>query len=87
LDADPGDGSQATDRSAVHGTNPVSGRCQLTTIGRSRSMAKTSKTNGFEKLKDPEQYLVAGTGIGRNLCATEQQRAWNRKASLAGDEA
>jgi catalase len=25
-------------------------------------MAKTSKTKDFEKLKDPEQYLVAGPG-------------------------
>jgi hypothetical protein len=31
-------------------------------FARSRSMAKTSKTKGFEKLKDPEKHHVAGPG-------------------------
>jgi alkylation response protein AidB-like acyl-CoA dehydrogenase len=47
-------------------------------------MAKTSKTKGFEKLKDPEQYLVAGASIGQYIDAAKQQRLWEREACLAG---
>ena len=36
-------------------------------------MAKTSKTKGFEKLKDPEQYLVAGPGGATHQTAKGDQ--------------
>jgi catalase len=36
-------------------------------------MAKTSKTKGFEKLKDPEQYLVTGPGGATHQTASEGQ--------------
>ena len=36
-------------------------------------MAKTSKTKGFEKLKDREQYLVAGRGGATHQTAKGDQ--------------
>jgi catalase len=42
-------------------------------FSRSASMAKTSKTKGFEKLSDPEQYLVAGPGGATHQTADAAQ--------------
>jgi hypothetical protein len=36
-------------------------------------MAKTSKTKGFEKLKDPEKHLVAGPGGATHQTADAAQ--------------
>jgi hypothetical protein len=36
-------------------------------------MAKTSKTRGFEKLNDPEKYLVAGPGGATHQTAEAAQ--------------
>ncbi len=36
-------------------------------------MAKTSKTKGFEKLKDPEKYLIAGPGGATHQTADATQ--------------
>jgi hypothetical protein len=36
-------------------------------------MAKTSKTKGFEKLSDPEKYLVAGPGGATHQTADAAQ--------------
>ena len=54
-------------------------------------MAKTSKTKGFDDLKDPEIYLVAGRGGAAHHTAdaaqannqgiiVRQQRVWAREA-------
>jgi hypothetical protein len=36
-------------------------------------MAKTSKTKGFDNLKDPENYLVAGPGGATHQTANAAQ--------------
>jgi hypothetical protein len=36
-------------------------------FARSVSMAKTNKSKGFEKLSDPEKYLVVGPGGAKPL--------------------
>ena len=56
-------------------------------------MAKTSKTKGFDNLKDPESYLVAGQGGTTYQIAVTAQRSvttnrgvqgvWAREAHLA----
>jgi hypothetical protein len=42
-------------------------------FARSVSMTKTSKTKSFEKLKDPEKYLVAGPGGATHQIADAAQ--------------
>src|SRR3984957_11332777 len=49
-------------------------------LSRSASMAKTSKTQGFDKLSDPEQYLVAAPG------GAAQQTADAAQASLTTNQ-
>jgi hypothetical protein len=63
-------------------------------------MAKTNKTKGFDNLKDPENYLVAGPGgathqtgdgaqgsLTKYIKAAKQQRVWAREARLAESDA
>jgi catalase len=49
-------------------------------VVRSAPMAKTNKTKGFEKLKDPEKYLVAGPG------GATHQTAEGAQASLSTNQ-